>query len=60
MKVNELIERLKKCKPELNVFAGYEGDDPIKDVTSVDNLLQITLSENEEHNSVVLRLGTDF
>lgn len=59
MKVNELIERLKKCNQELDVFAGYDGDDPLTDVTSVDNLLQITLSKNEDQNSVVLRLGTD-
>lgn len=58
MKVNELIEKLKKCNQELDVFAGYEGDDPIKDANSVDNLLQISLSDKEEQNSVVLRLGS--
>ena len=58
MKVKELIERLKKCDQELEVFAGYTTDNPITDVTVVENLLQITLSENEdEPNSVVLRLG---
>ena len=58
MKVKELVDRLKKCDQELEVFAGYATDNPITDVTLVENLLQITLSDNEiEQNSVVLRLG---
>lgn len=58
MIVKDLIERLKKCDQDLQVFAGYATDNPITDVTLVENILQITLSDNEdEPNSVVLRLG---
>lgn len=58
MVVKDLIERLKKCDQNLEVFAGYATDNPITDVTLVENILQITLSNNEEEpNSVVLRLG---
>lgn len=60
MKVKELIDRLTKCDQELEVFAGYAIDDPLRDVTLVENLLQITLSDNKiEQNSVVLRLGSE-
>lgn len=58
MTVKELINKLEKCDQDLEVFAGYATDNPVTDAILVENLLQITLSDNEnEPNKVVLRLG---
>lgn len=57
MKVKELILKLQKCDQELEVFAGYSGDNPLTDVTEVTSILQITMFDKKEENTVVLRLG---
>ena len=57
MKVKELILKLQKCDQELDVFASYSSDNPLTDSTEVTSILQITMSDKEEENTVVLRLG---
>lgn len=57
MKVKELVMKLQECNQELEVVAGYSADNPLTDVTEVTNILQITMSEKLEENTVVLRLG---
>ncbi|MEN8079395.1 hypothetical protein ABFP60_20795 [Clostridioides difficile] len=56
MKVKELILKLQKCDQELDVFASYSSDNPLTDSTEVTSILQITMSDKEEENTVVLRL----
>lgn len=57
MKVKELILKLQKCDQDLDVFAGYGSDNPLTDTTEVTSILQITMSDKKEENTVVLRLG---
>lgn len=57
MKVKELILKLQQCNQELEVVAGYFTDNPLTDVTEVTSILQITMSDKLEENTVVLRLG---
>ena len=57
MKVKELILKLQKCDQDLEVLAGYSSDNPLTDATEVTSILQITMSDKKEENTVVLRLG---
>lgn len=57
MKVKELILKLQKCDQELDVLACYSSDNPLTDTTEVTSILQITMSDKKEENTVVLRLG---
>ena len=44
---------------DLPVFAGYSSDNPLSDVTDVNDVIQITGSNDENNNSIVLRLGLE-
>lgn len=55
MTVKELIEKLQECEQDLSVRAVCSNSDVINDATRILYLVQITMSDYEDDNSVVLR-----
>lgn len=55
MTVKELIEKLKVFDQDLPVRVMTDGDDPIDEVFDVIGFLQISLSDVDEENAVILR-----
>ena len=55
MTVKELIEKLKVFDQDLPVRVMTDGDDPIDEVIDVIGFLQISLSDVDEENAVILR-----
>lgn len=54
MTVSELIEKLKKCDPEAEVFFEYEQSNPLEG-TPILGLLEIRYHDDIDANTVVLR-----
>jgi len=54
MKVSELIEKLKKCDPEAEVFFEHEDCNPLEG-TPILGLLEIRYHDDIDANTVVLR-----
>lgn len=57
MRVEQLIERLKMCEQDLEVKVVYKNENIIKDLHDIEDLVQMTLSEDEMNNNVILMLG---
>lgn len=57
MTVNELINRLQQCSPNLEAEVCYSTDNPLDDSMEIQNLFQITHSANNEDNKVVIQIG---
>lgn len=55
MTVKELIKKLQSCEQDLNVMAVCDNSDVINDSAAIVDLLQITMSNDIDDNSVVLR-----
>lgn len=54
MTVSELIEKLKKCDPEAEVFFEYEQSNPLEG-TPILGLLEIRYHDDIDTSTVVLR-----